>query len=139
MERLTKQNISSLSGFSVGKVKNYIKLFPEYFQEVEISGRKHPVYYPDSVEIVKIIASMIRKNDHEDIKTALNEAGYNPYYEYVDKSTAITANNTTATIELKSLIDIVDAQKQIIGYQKDVIQEQRQIINELQNKDESKE
>lgn len=131
MERLTKQDIADGSGLTIGKVKNYIKLFPEYFEEIELSGRKHPVYSVECVEIVKLIAGMIRKHDHEDIKTALNKAGYSPYIEMIPKSIAIDDGDTAITIQQDSLFEVIEAQKQVIEVQRDVIKQQKQIIDDL--------
>lgn len=146
---LKKQDIVNLSGLSVGKVKYYIQLFPEYFEEHFMSGNRHPVYTLDSVEIIKIIASMMRHHTHNDIRTTLNEQGYNPIIDMIDRSTA-KIDDSIAKIpkqlpyDINSVVDTMKAQKQIIDIQadtirrqRDLLEEQKQIIEGLQEKDQT--
>lgn len=141
-KRLAKQEIADLSGLSIGKVKYYIKQFPAYFEEHFIVGDRHPVYNSESVEIVKIIADMIREKNHTDIEQALNKAGFNPIIEYVEKDdsdTTATIDNNRAVIArqllsgdnmLQSAVEAITSLNQLNDLQTEIIRKQSRVISE---------
>jgi hypothetical protein len=131
--RYTKTEIAENSGIHLGRVSYYFKQFPEYFEEHQVKGKVHPVYDESAIEIVKLIGDMIKTSSHNEIRSALNEAGYSPIIEMIDKSTAIIeSGNINETIAIDVVEKNIETQIRVINTLTRMNEQQADIIGKLE-------
>lgn len=132
--RLSKKEIAEQAGYNEGQVRYWIDKFSEYFVGYKEQGMRWQVYDNDAIDKVKIIGEMIQSASHDDIRRALDQAGYSPTIEMVELSTSKGYNDTTTTmtlIEARALLELLEVQREIIDHQSEVIKELRRQIETL--------
>jgi len=123
------------------QIRYWIKTFSEFFEGSIEKGSRWEVYNIDAIEKAIIIGAMIKTSTHIEVKEALIEAGYASVIEMVEKSTTTTISSkdipTTTTInnnisELKTVIEMLEIQRDIIDHQREIIAELKARVEELE-------
>lgn len=143
---LTKQQIADQSGVKIGRVKYYMSNFPTFFEEHKVSGKAHPMYEGDSVAKVQLISDLISdRKSHDEIETALIQAGYSSMITMVDaraktddKSSTIDEQSPSSIVphqaivnSLESMNQVVNQMGKVIEYQQDQLKQKDNTIKEL--------
>ena len=150
---LTKQQIADQSGVKIGRVKYYIKNFPDFFEEHKLAGKPHPHYLKDALEKVKLISQLTgERKSYDEIETSLIDAGYSPVIAMVEarakfdgEASTIAGQSPSALATTENLLNaltvmnrVADEMGKVIRHQEDQIISRDETIKELKNELEEK-
>lgn len=145
---LTKQEIADQSGVKIGRVKYYIKNFPDYFEEHKLDGKPHPMYDPEAVEKVQLISDLVAdRKSHTEIEKELEAAGYSPVITMVEarakfdgEASTIAGQLPSQLVATENLVNalsvmnrVADELGRVIKHQEEQIKDRDDTIERLEN------
>jgi hypothetical protein len=125
--RLSKKQIAEQLELPVGRVRYYAEQFSEYFDGTIEDGKRWELYGESALEVTRIIAEMIGKHSHNEIRNRLNEAGLHPVVEMIEQRRENRENDITTT---NDMLNVIETQQTIIRVQRELIEELKNLLED---------